>query len=838
NTHVNAGDKLVITSGGDTNIKGAVASANQVIADIKGNLNLESLQDTAKFDSKSQSISVSGTVGFGASVSGSYSQSNMHNDYASVQEQSGIKAGDGGFQIKVGGNTDLKGAVISATEAGKLDSSLITSTLTHSDIANHAISKGSSVGVSGGMSFAGTGPKNDNLTNVGGEKDAKTAGLPIIVGTSENASSTTRSGISGGTLVITDDAAQRAATGKGADEAIAGINRDVTTGVDSSGKIGNNFDKAALQATMEVAKEFVKAAAPLAAGVVGSIGKSKQDAADVASSMYEESAKAARSSGDAEKASYYDALAKQAKDTAESWGDNGFNRIALHAAAQGLIGGLSSGAGGALSGVGGVVGGNWGQQLGHSLGEAEANKQDLKGEERKEFINTYQQTLASIGGALGGVVASGASGQGGSDLLSGMAQGGITATTVDVYNRQLHDNEKARIKQLAGNDAAKEARLTAAACAAVKCYAEYPVDSDIYKKLKQLADIGDSPSLSSERQLLAKQTGQFQYTTDGFLSNKNSDAVKQINNTYQISTRTFGAGQMVLGGIGVAGSVVTAPASCVTGVGCAANWFVGTVSLDAAYAGSKQLISGKSESTFMNQGLQGLGMSPQAANLVEMALGVGSAATALKVANRSIDQAIALRKLTAESGNSGNFKNLNELSGGGPLERTITVSGKSPNVVSSQSSQPLLLEYTPTTKTLSEIRNMRGPDRWKSAEDYIQELTGSSGQQHFQVPATTVNGQTITGSGGRFVDAPVPTSAGGIQANEVKMYQSWRTVNGEATQQTVPLSDNIQQQILKDVWLRANTQGYEPRWIFLDAGPSLELSKELAKQKIIQVIHH
>ncbi|MCX7289658.1 hemagglutinin repeat-containing protein, partial [Janthinobacterium sp.] len=419
NTHVSAGDKLVISSGGDTNIKGAVASANQVIADIKGNLNLESLQDLAKFDSKNQSFSASGTIGYGSSFSASYSQSKMHNDYASVQEQSGIKAGNGGFQIKVGGNTDLKGAVISATEAGKLDSSLITSTLTHSDIANHAISKGSSVGVSGGMSFAGTGTRNENLTDVGGKKDATTAGLPAIVSLSENSTSTTRSGISGGTIVITDDAAQRAATGKGADEAVAGVNRDVTTGVDSSGKIGNNFDKAALQATMEVTKEFVKAAAPLAAGVVGNIGKAKQDAADVASSMYEESAKAARSSGDAEKASYYDALAKQAKDTAESWGDNGFNRIALHAAAQGLIGGLSSGAGGALSGVGGVVGGNWGQQLGHSLGEAEASKLELKGEERKEFINTYQQTLAGIGGALGGIAASGASGQGGTDLLPG-----------------------------------------------------------------------------------------------------------------------------------------------------------------------------------------------------------------------------------------------------------------------------------------------------------------------------------------------------------------------------------------------------------------------------------
>lgn len=332
NTHVNAGDKLVISSGGDTNIKGAVASANQVIADIKGNLNLESLQDTAKFDSKSQSISASGTVGFGASVSGSYSQSNMHNDYASVQEQSGIKAGDGGFQIKVGGNTDLKGAVISATEAGKLDSSLITATLTHSDIANHAISKGSSVGVSGGMSFAGTGTKNDNLTNVGGERDATTKSLPSIVALSENASSTTRSGISGGTLVITDDAAQHAATGKGADEAIAGVNRDVTTGVDSSGKIGNNFDKAKLQATMDVTAAFAAAAAE-------KLGTYASDKLKEATVLADEAFRLRET--DPERSAE---LTRQSDELTKNWKEDGLARVALHTA----IGGLAGGANGAL----------------------------------------------------------------------------------------------------------------------------------------------------------------------------------------------------------------------------------------------------------------------------------------------------------------------------------------------------------------------------------------------------------------------------------------------------------------------------------------------------------
>ncbi|OEZ65950.1 filamentous hemagglutinin [Janthinobacterium sp. HH103] len=408
NTHVNAGDKLIISSGGDTNIKGAVASANQVIADIKGNLNLESLQDTAKFDSKSQSISASGTVGFGASVSGSYSQSNMHNDYASVQEQSGIKAGDGGFQIKVGGNTDLKGAVISATEAGKLGSSLVTSTLTHSDIANHAISKGSSVGVSGGFSVAGKETEeNKNLTNVGG-KGGTTAGLPAIVALSENASSTTRSGISGGTLVITDDAAQRAATGKGADEAIAGVNRDVTTGVDSSGKIGNNFDKAALQATMDVTAAFAAAAA--------------KEVGDYADKRLAESKELAKQANDEKDPVKKAELLQQSKELAETWKEGGFAKTAMHTA----IGGIVGGAGGALG-----------------AGAAEMTTQALSGQIAKLGLPKELHSAlllaasASVGAAVGG-------GAGANSALNEVANNYLNHNKVGIKNSEQEQYDAAR----------------------------------------------------------------------------------------------------------------------------------------------------------------------------------------------------------------------------------------------------------------------------------------------------------------------------------------------------------------------------------------------------------
>ncbi len=147
---------------------------------------------------------------------------------------------------------------------------------------------------------------------------------------------------------------------------------------------------------------------------------------------------------------------------------------------------------------------------------------------------------------------------------------------------------------------------------------------------------------------------------------------------------------------------------------------------------------------------------------------------------------------------------------------------------------PLLLTHTPTTDSLAKIRRMPSPGNWRAGEQYVQELYGSAGQQHFAVPS----GNGIVGSGGRFVDAPVLNANGGTIANEVKTYKRWITLNGQASSQAVPLSDHIRQQVLKDVWLRQNVPGYDPRYIFLDAPPSTELSDHLSQSGIIHVIHH
>lgn len=92
----------------------------------------------------------------------------------------------------------------------------------------------------------------------------------------------------------------------------------------------------------------------------------------------------------------------------------------------------------------------------------------------------------------------------------------------------------------------------------------------------------------------------------------------------------------------------------------------------------------------------------------------------------------------------------------------------------------------------------------------------------------------MPGTDGRFVDAPVDLSNGGVLANEVKTYQ--RTVSPGGLNE-VPLNNKIYQQIEKDLYLRDTVPGYDPRWNFLEAPPSQDLSRILELNKIIHVTY-
>ena len=71
------------------------------------------------------------------------SKRNIKSNYASVNQQAGIFAGDGGFQVNVAGNADLKGAVIASTDkAAQLNKNeLTTQTLTNSNLEIRPITK-------------------------------------------------------------------------------------------------------------------------------------------------------------------------------------------------------------------------------------------------------------------------------------------------------------------------------------------------------------------------------------------------------------------------------------------------------------------------------------------------------------------------------------------------------------------------------------------------------------------------------------------------------------------------------------------------------------------------
>ena len=100
-TSVVGSDAVTITSGKDTHISGSKVIGKSVTADVGGNLSIESLQDTKTYvgESSNKGFSVSTNAGSLSNVSMSSSKGKMKSDYASVTDQAGIYAGDGGFVI-------------------------------------------------------------------------------------------------------------------------------------------------------------------------------------------------------------------------------------------------------------------------------------------------------------------------------------------------------------------------------------------------------------------------------------------------------------------------------------------------------------------------------------------------------------------------------------------------------------------------------------------------------------------------------------------------------------------------------------------------------------------
>jgi filamentous hemagglutinin len=218
-----------IQSGTDTNVIGS-----QVIANVgingQGNLNIESLQDSNQYQDKQQSIGGSVSVGYGK-MGGSfnYSDSKTKSNYASVNEQAGFFAGNGGFQANVAGNTKLLAAVIASSEQAMRDNQnrLTTQTLTIRNIENSAKYKASGMSIGGGYSISGgkVGLQQPvgTLATTQGANVTKSIGWGSL---SDDTNSVTVSGISGGNISITDNTQQQNLTGQDTATTVATLNRE------------------------------------------------------------------------------------------------------------------------------------------------------------------------------------------------------------------------------------------------------------------------------------------------------------------------------------------------------------------------------------------------------------------------------------------------------------------------------------------------------------------------------------------------------------------------------------------------------------------------------------
>lgn len=158
--------QTVVHSGGDTTLKGAQLIGKGVQLDA-ANLNIESVQDTATFRGKQENMSAQITVGYGFSAGGSYSRSKSSADHASVGEQSGIFAGEDGYQVRTG-TLSLTGAALSSTAAAERNR-LDAQTVVSRDIHNYSRADASAIGFSGGMSFSPKSTSGQNSTKEAAE---------------------------------------------------------------------------------------------------------------------------------------------------------------------------------------------------------------------------------------------------------------------------------------------------------------------------------------------------------------------------------------------------------------------------------------------------------------------------------------------------------------------------------------------------------------------------------------------------------------------------------------------------------------------------------------------
>jgi filamentous hemagglutinin len=584
-TQIGALDALSMRSGRDMKLLGAQASAKTIEMDVGRDLTIVSRQDTNVFRSTQTSAGIQASLCtppfcYGQTVSGSAQASvqALRNDFASVNRQSGIHAGEGGYVVEVAGHTRLEGGVMASTaKAGR--NALSTGTFDYSNIRNTGRYAGSMLGVQA-SGRAGRSTTDGVSSTESPKKVSATLGLPgssvlgpagfEATGTNSDTTETTYAAVSPGTLDVrgnTDVQGKTIGTQGDTLHSVAGLSRDPSH---ANGTVQDTFNARAVSDDLAVQRR----SGQVGMQALGDLGSVLASRAGEAKAQAEVAYGSAHSAGDRDAAMQARANASSADRQLVLWGDDGVARIASHAATAAL--GAAMGHGNPLGAGGGAFAGDI---VGHSASEA---AQDLPG----------RTLLANLAAGAAGAATGAFLGQ-----SSGMASGANGALSADLYNRQLHSGEAEKLAVLKrGRSTDEQQRLIDATCALTRCAAGVAANDPNWQRLVDSQSRG-SRYVAEQDEIRA--TGAF----DGYGT---LDALNDWVDRHQISSRASGAVQGVTGAAGAA-SVFRAGCSTIALCGMAAT--AAATHLNYSKAGFRQFMYGERAPTYGERTLRSLEMN-------------------------------------------------------------------------------------------------------------------------------------------------------------------------------------------------------------------------------------
>ena len=237
NSHLNT-ETLNINTQGDTTLTGTAAKAKTINANVGGNLNIASVQDENKFETKSSGGGIEAEIGIGTNwnVSGYGNSEKGESSYKQVKEQAGLFAEEGGYHVNAK-NVHLKGAAITSTSPA--NSELATNKLTFEDIQNESHSDAMSMSFSASYSRSGGAPKDnsssggspfsqigtkmkDSFSSNGPTSSSTNFGGGLPMNESDSDNSVTRATLTEGKITLNKDTAPTQTTAQA-----LGINTDI-----------------------------------------------------------------------------------------------------------------------------------------------------------------------------------------------------------------------------------------------------------------------------------------------------------------------------------------------------------------------------------------------------------------------------------------------------------------------------------------------------------------------------------------------------------------------------------------------------------------------------------